>query len=44
MKRANELEFRTAADLDAGMARIWQVMNDCIDRGHEGRPASCPAA
>ncbi len=33
MKRANELHFRSAADLDAGMARIWQVMNDCIDRG-----------
>ncbi len=33
MKRANELTFRSAAELDAGMARIWQVMNDCIDRG-----------
>lgn len=36
MKRANELKFRSAADLDAGMARIWQVMNDCIDRGMAG--------
>ena len=36
MKRANELKFRTAAELDAGMARIWQVMNDCISRGMEG--------
>jgi L-serine dehydratase len=36
MKRANELKFRSAADLDAGMARIWQVMNDCISRGMEG--------
>ena len=33
MKRANELRFRTAADLDAGMARIWAVMKDCMDRG-----------
>ncbi|MGB5836080.1 MAG: L-serine ammonia-lyase [Albidovulum sp.] len=33
MKRANELHFRSAADLDQGMARIWDVMNDCIDRG-----------
>ena len=36
MKRANELTRRSAADLDAGMARIWQVMNDCINRGMEG--------
>jgi L-serine dehydratase len=33
MKRANELRFRSAADLDAGIARLWQVMTDCIDRG-----------
>ncbi|OYX40659.1 MAG: L-serine ammonia-lyase [Rhodobacterales bacterium 32-67-9] len=33
MKRANELHFRSAKELDAGMARLWQVMNDCIDRG-----------
>ncbi|NUB43338.1 L-serine ammonia-lyase [Fertoebacter nigrum] len=33
MKRANELTFRTAAELDQGIARIWQVMKDCIDRG-----------
>ncbi len=36
MKRANELRFRSAADLDAGMDRIWQVMTDCIDRGIAG--------
>ncbi|MCX7288108.1 MAG: L-serine ammonia-lyase [Rhodobacterales bacterium] len=36
MKRANELRFRSATDLDAGMARLWQVMNDCISRGMEG--------
>ncbi len=33
MKRANELSFRSRSDLDQGMARIWQVMNDCIERG-----------
>jgi L-serine dehydratase len=36
MKRANELRFRSAADLDRGMDRIWQVMSDCIDRGMAG--------
>ena len=36
MKRANELKFRSAADLDAGMQRIWQVMTDCISRGMLG--------
>ncbi|MBT8410963.1 MAG: L-serine ammonia-lyase [Octadecabacter sp.] len=33
MKRQNELSRRCGADLDRGMTRIWQVMNDCIDRG-----------
>ncbi|MBC7140614.1 MAG: L-serine ammonia-lyase, iron-sulfur-dependent, subunit alpha, partial [Rhodobacteraceae bacterium] len=33
MKRANELHFRSAKELDDGMARLWQVMNDCIERG-----------
>ncbi|WP_108485057.1 L-serine ammonia-lyase [Oceaniglobus ichthyenteri] len=33
LKRINELSRRSAADLDKGMARIWQVMNTCIDRG-----------
>ena len=36
MKRANELRFRSAAELDEGMARLWQVMNDCISRGMAG--------
>lgn len=36
MKRANELKFRSAADLDHGMARIWEVMANCIDRGMAG--------
>jgi L-serine dehydratase len=36
MKRANELKFRSAAELDRGIARIWEVMNACISRGMEG--------
>jgi len=33
MKRANEVQFRAEAELDAGLARLWQVMNACIERG-----------
>jgi L-serine dehydratase len=33
MKRANERIFRKDAEIDAGMARIWSVMRDCMDRG-----------
>lgn len=33
MKRANELRARPAAELDAGLERIWAVMDACIDRG-----------
>jgi len=33
MKRANEEVFREPAEIDAGIARIWEVMNACIDRG-----------
>ncbi|MFE3837512.1 L-serine ammonia-lyase [Pseudogemmobacter sonorensis] len=33
MKRRNEVEFRPADEIDRGLARIWQVMSDCIDRG-----------
>jgi L-serine dehydratase len=36
MKRANELKFRSGAELDAGISLIWQVMNDCISRGMTG--------
>ncbi|MDP3263758.1 MAG: L-serine ammonia-lyase [Tabrizicola sp.] len=36
MKRANELKFRSAAEIDAGIARLWQVMTDCISRGMLG--------
>ncbi|MCV6594495.1 MAG: L-serine ammonia-lyase [Silicimonas sp.] len=35
MKRANELSRRGAGDLDAGIARIWEVMKGCMDRGLE---------
>ena len=35
MKRANELTRRSAAELDDGLKRLWQVMNDCITRGLE---------
>ena len=33
LKRANELSRMSAAQLDAGLDRIWQVMRDCMDRG-----------
>ena len=35
MKRANELSRMPHADLDRGLTRIWEVMNNCIDRGLE---------
>ena len=36
MKLANELKHRSRADIDQGIARLWQVMNDCISRGMLG--------
>jgi len=33
LKLANELCFRSKTEIDRGIARLWQVMNDCIDRG-----------
>lgn len=33
MKRANEQARRPAKDIDTGIARIWEVMNDCINQG-----------
>lgn len=33
MKRTNELSRMKHSDLDAGLTRIWEVMNACIDRG-----------
>lgn len=35
MKRANEESRGGAENLRAGSKRLWQVMNDCIDRGLE---------
>ncbi|VDC31678.1 L-serine ammonia-lyase [Pseudogemmobacter humi] len=36
MKRQNELKLRTAAEIDRGINRIWEVMSACIDRGMKG--------
>ncbi len=33
MKRANEISRIGAGELSKGTARIWEVMNDCINRG-----------
>ncbi|GGE51290.1 L-serine ammonia-lyase [Actibacterium pelagium] len=33
MKYANERVYRSVAEIDLGMDQLWQVMNDCIDRG-----------
>ncbi|MDO5647831.1 L-serine ammonia-lyase [Paracoccus sp. (in: a-proteobacteria)] len=33
MKRANELCYRSAAELNQGLRQIWQIMRDCMDRG-----------
>ena len=35
IKRENELSRRSAAELDRGLTKIWDVMNDCINRGLE---------
>ncbi len=35
MKRANELSRQDATHLKTGTKRLWQVMNDCINRGLE---------
>jgi len=35
MKRANEVSRGGADNLRTGTKRLWQVMNDCIDRGLE---------
>jgi len=37
MKRANELKYRSAAELDTGIAAIWTVMENCIERGLKGQ-------
>lgn len=33
MKRANEIHRLSPAEVDNGLARLWSVMNDCIERG-----------
>jgi len=33
MKRANEAQLRTAETVEGGLAHIWSVMNECIERG-----------
>lgn len=35
MKRRNERRFRSDAEIEAGLSRVWQVMNDCLTRGLE---------
>ena len=35
LKRANELTRMGPAELDRGMARIWEVMKSCMDKGLE---------
>ncbi|MGE4241915.1 L-serine ammonia-lyase [Ramlibacter sp.] len=31
--RRNELAWRSDAEIDAGIQRIWRVMQDCVERG-----------
>ncbi|HEX7384120.1 MAG TPA: L-serine ammonia-lyase, partial [Burkholderiaceae bacterium] len=31
--RVNERHWRSDAEIDAGLARIWQTMQDCVERG-----------
>lgn len=33
MKKSNEISRKSEIDMSAGVKRIWQVMNDCIERG-----------
>lgn len=33
LMRRNEQHWRTDAEIDAGLAAIWQVMQDCVARG-----------
>ncbi|WP_293796120.1 L-serine ammonia-lyase [uncultured Bosea sp.] len=33
MKRANEIHLRSTKEVESGLARLWSVMNDCIERG-----------
>ena len=33
--RRNEQHWRSDAEIDAGLLRIWRVMQDCVQRGWE---------
>lgn len=33
MKQTNELSRIASPDLESGLARVWEVMNNCIERG-----------
>ena len=33
LMRGNERHWRTDAEIDAGLLRIWRVMQDCVQRG-----------
>ncbi len=33
LMRRNELHWRNDAEIDAGLLQIWQVMQDCVQRG-----------
>lgn len=35
MKRANEIHRLSPEEVESGLARLWSVMNDCIERGME---------
>jgi L-serine dehydratase len=39
---ANELSWRTEAEVRAGLLRIWQVMQDCVRRGCERTERTLP--
>ncbi len=42
MKRRNELAHRNGATVEHGIARLWEVMAACIDRGLAAGPGELP--
>ena len=36
IKRQNELAVRSPEEIHKGITRLWEVMNDCIERGMQG--------
>ena len=42
--RRNERHWRTDAEIDAGLLKIWQVMQDCVRARLRAPKACCPAA